>query len=413
MSGKSQNNTNCPEQSGQFFFIFANFKSRYPSLFIRKYSNTMNLHSLLPILLSFVMVSCNGNKASQNKSENNSTVQQTEKTIQFVNSLRLKNPHRGDLFTIGEEVKIVVTPRRKAEDIDSIHFLVDEKVITSSDSEPWKVIWTPKENNMGRHNLKVLAYHDDGTIGVVSTFINLKSNKAPVEYTYEIVNSFPHDKRAYTQGLFYHDGFLFEGTGKKGSSTLRKVKLEDGQALSVKNLEQEYFGEGITYCNGKIIQLTWTSGKAFVINPDSFEQEDVFTPQTSNDQAWGITTANNELVISDGTNILSFLDPVNYSTNRIIEVYDEKGKVTNLNELEYINGKIYANVWLTDKVVIINPISGRVEGNISLNEILKTSEKQKLDKHDDVLNGIAWDSINNRMFVTGKRWPKLFEIKIK
>ncbi|MPQ48045.1 glutaminyl-peptide cyclotransferase [Marinifilum sp. N1E240] len=265
---------------------------------------------------------------------------------------------------------------------------------------------------MGKHKLKLLAYHENGKIGLVNTYVNIKSNQAPDEYGFEIVNSFPHDRRAYTQGLFYHQGFLYEGTGQHGESSLRKVKLENGEALSIKNLEQEYFGEGITLSKNRIIQLTWNSRKVFVVDPETFEKIDSFEPNTTNNQGWGITNTNNELIISDGTNVLTVLDDTNFGRIRTIEVYDNAGKVTNLNELEYIDGKIYANVWLSDRIVIINPKTGRVEGNINLGSILKQSEKNKLDKNDDVLNGIAWDSLNQRMFVTGKRWPKLFEIKI-
>ena len=366
------------------------------------------LLSALILLLS----GCNGNGVKQASKKEAPRIQKAEKIVEYVKSMRLKSPQRGDLFTFGEEIEILIHPKKKSGDIDSIQLWGNGKLVSTTASKPWSFIWIPEDENMGKHALKLLAYHENGTIGLLTTYINLKSDVAPQNYGYEIVNSFPHDKRAYTQGLFYHEGFLYEGTGQHGESTLRKVKLEDGEALSIMDLEQEYFGEGITYYNGKIIQLTWNSGKAFVMDADTFEKTDTFYPQTSNNQCWGITTVNNELVISDGTNILSFFDPNNYSKLRTIEVYDNLGKVTNLNELEFINGKIYANVWLTDRIVIINPVTGRVEGNINLGSILKQSEKNKLDKNDDVLNGIAWDSENERMFVTGKRWPKLFEIKI-
>lgn len=372
----------------------------------------MKIHSFLPLVCAFLLISCNGNGVNSNKVSNKSVKEQTEKTTIIVNSLRLKNPHRGDLFTMGGDVEIKMTPRRKAADIDSVQYWANETLIGSLTSSPWIMKWVPKDGKMGKHNLKVMAYHEDGTIGVVSTFVNVKTNLPPVEYSYEIINEFPHDRRAYTQGLFYHDGFLFEGTGQRGESTLRKVKLENGEAVSVKNLDQEYFGEGIAYSKGKIIQLTWNSKKVFVVDPETFEQEDTFEPNTTNNQGWGVTATNNDLIISDGTNVLTVLDAVNYSRKRIIEVYDNSGMVTNLNELEFLNGKIYANVWLTDRIVIINPETGRVEGNINLGSILKLSDKKKLVEGDEVLNGIAWDSTNNRLFVTGKRWPKLFEIKI-
>lgn len=372
----------------------------------------MKIHSFLPLFCAFLLISCNGNSVNSNKVSSKSVKEQTEKTTVIVNSLRLKKPHRGDLFTMGGNIEIEMRPRRKAADIDSVQYWASETLIGSLTSSPWIMKWVPEDGKMGRHNLKVMAYHEDGTIGVVSTFVNLKTNLSPAEYSYEISNEFPHDRRAYTQGLFYHDGFLFEGTGQRGESTLRKVKLENGEAVSVKNLDQEYFGEGITYSKGRIIQLTWNAKKVFVVNPETFEQEDTFEPNTTNNQGWGVTAVNNDLIISDGTNVLTVLDAVNYSRKRIIEVYDNSGMVTNLNELEFINGKIYANVWLTDRIVIINPETGRVEGNLNLGSILKLADKNKLVEGDDVLNGIAWDSIGGRLFVTGKRWPKLFEIKI-
>ncbi|WP_461630814.1 glutaminyl-peptide cyclotransferase [Labilibaculum euxinus] len=372
----------------------------------------MNTHSFLSLVCFLLLVSCNGKSVNNNKFADKSFDEQTEKMTMIVNSLRLKQPHRGDLYTMGGDVEIEMTPRNRAAGIDSVQFWADETLIGSLTDEPWTMTWVPEDQKMGKHDLKVMAYHEDGTIGIVSTFIYLKTNIPPVEYSYEIINEFPHDRGAYTQGLFYHEGFLYEGTGQRGESTLRKVKLENGEALSVKNLEQEYFGEGITFSKGKIIQLTWNAKKVFVVDPVTFEKEDTFEPNTSNNQGWGITSANNELILSDGTNVLTVLDADNYSRKRIIEVYDNSGMVTNLNELEYINGKIYANVWLTDRIVIINPETGRVEGNLNLGKILKLADKRILIEGDEVLNGIAWDSINNRLFVTGKRWPKLFEIKI-
>lgn len=366
------------------------------------------------ILLSslvFILSGC-GNNGVKNTETEKKEITPTVKTIEYVSSMRLKSPKRGDMFAYGEEIEILVHPKKKAGDIDSLQLWGDGELVQTINSKPWVLKWTPSKLKMGKHSLKLLAYHDNGTIGLLTTYINIKSNKVPEEYTYEIVNSFPHDRRAYTQGLFFHEGFLYEGTGQHGESSLRKVRLENGEAISIKNLEQEYFGEGITYSKDRIIQLTWNSRKAFVVDPETFEQKDFFEPQTTNNEGWGITTMKNELVISDGSNILTILDDTNYGKKRTIEVFDNVGAVTNLNELEYINDKIYANVWLTERIVIINPETGMVEGAIHLGSILKKKDRINLDQNDDVLNGIAWDSENQRMFVTGKRWPKLFEIKI-
>jgi glutamine cyclotransferase len=366
--------------------------------------------------LSLFMVSCNGNSSSKNisKTIDKAETPVEEKVIEFVNTLRLKSPHRGDIFAEGKEVEFNVHVKKKAEDVDSIQVWANNVLVETRKDDPWKWKWKVSAKKMGRMPIKIMAYHEDGKIGLINTFINVKSGSKPTDYSYEIVNSYPHDRRSYTQGLFFHNGYLYEGTGQKGESSLKKVKLEDGKAMAVKDLEQEYFGEGITYYNGKIIQLTWQEKIAFVVDANTFEQLDSFVPQTSkrDHESWGITTMKSELVLSDGSNILTILDANNYDKKRSIEVYDQNGAVTNLNELEYINGKIYANVWLTDRIVIIDPQSGKVEGNIVLGSILKKSDKNKLAEGDDVLNGIAWDEKGQRLFVTGKRWPKLFEIKI-
>ncbi|NOU61251.1 glutaminyl-peptide cyclotransferase [Marinifilum caeruleilacunae] len=367
------------------------------------------------ILLSslfFILSGCGNNDVKKTETDKKEVVP-TVTTIEFVNSMRLKAPKRGDVFAYGEEIELLVHPKKKSGDIDSLQLWGDGKLVQTITEKPWNLKWIPTKDKMGKHNIKLLAYHENGTVGLLTTYINIKSDKLPDQYSYEIINSFPHDRRAYTQGLFFHEGFLYEGTGQHGESSLRKVRLENGEAISIKNLEQEYFGEGITYSKNRIIQLTWNSRKVFVVDPETFEQIDFFEPQTTNNEGWGITTMNNELVISDGSNILTILDDTNYGKKRSIEVYDNNGAVTNLNELEYINGKIYANVWLTERIVIINPETGRVEGSINLGKILKQSDRIKLDKNDDVLNGIAWDEASQRMFVTGKRWPKLFEIKIE
>ncbi|MGQ1911673.1 glutaminyl-peptide cyclotransferase [Marinifilum sp. RC60d5] len=372
----------------------------------------MKFQILILLFSFFLAYGCNGKGSGSDKPANNVSEKPAAKVIEYISSMRLKSPHRGDMFTYGDEINVLMHAKKRAGDIDSVQLIGDGKLVSTLSKKPWVWKWIPEKENMGRHNLKLMAYHESGEIGLLTTHVNLKSNKAPDEYSFEIIKSYPHDKRAYTQGLFYRKGFLYEGTGRNGESTLRKVKLENGEAISVKGLEQQYFGEGICYSNGKIIQLTWNSGKVFVVNPETFEQVDSFEPNTSNNQGWGITANNNELIISDGTNLLTVLDAENYSKKRIIEVYDNAGMLTNLNELEYINGKIYANVWLTDRIVIINPETGKVEGNINLESILKHSEKSKLN-HDEVLNGIAWDSENERLFVTGKHWSKLFEIKIE
>ena len=225
-------------------------------------------------------------------------------------------------------------------------------------------------------------------------------------YSYRIVKVYPHDTGAFTQGLVYSDGFLYEGTGQNGETTLRKVDLKSGTVLQLHELPDEYFGEGITIFGNKIIQLTWQSNTGFYYDKESFMPIEQFYYST---EGWGITHDGEQLIMSDGTAVLHFLDPHTFQETATIEVTDDKGSVKGLNELEYINGEIYANVWPSERIARISPSTGKVVGWIDLKGILGF---YKDNYQVDVLNGIAFDSEQNRLFVTGKYWPKLFEIKL-
>jgi len=225
-----------------------------------------------------------------------------------------------------------------------------------------------------------------------------------LNYTYKIVNTYDHDEAAFTQGLVFNDGVLYEGTGLFGQSTLRRVELETGNVTQLYSLSNTFFGEGITIFEDRIIQLTWKSGKGFVYDKSSFELLQTFEYST---QGWGITHNGSSLIMSDGTANLYYLDPETFQTIGQIEVYD-KEPVMELNELEYINGSVYANIWQKDQIAIIDPETGQVTGWIDLTNI-NDSENQNID---DVLNGIAYDQDEDRLFVTGKLWSKLFEIRL-
>jgi glutamine cyclotransferase len=225
-------------------------------------------------------------------------------------------------------------------------------------------------------------------------------------YTYEVVNSYPHDSAAFTQGLVFNNGFLYESTGREANSTLRRVDLESGQILQVHHLPSDLFGEGITILVDKIIQLTWLSRTGFVYDKDSFEQLSDFNYET---EGWGITTDGERLIMSDGTATLYFLDPNSFQLSSTIQVSDDNSPVDGLNELEYINGLIYANVWRTDQIVMVSPATGKVTGWIDLTGLL---EAEYGTEGAGTLNGIAYDGEGDRLFVTGKLWPRLFEIKL-
>jgi glutamine cyclotransferase len=228
---------------------------------------------------------------------------------------------------------------------------------------------------------------------------------APLNYTYEVVNVYPHDEEAFTQGLVIENGVLYEGTGLYGRSTLRRVDLETGKVLQSYSLPGDVFGEGITVFGDRIIQLTWQARKGFVYNKGSFALLQEFSYPT---QGWGITHDGTRLIMSDGTANLYFLDPVTFETVGQVEVHDGDDRVVDLNELEYINGEVYANVWMTNKIAIINPDNGQVTAWIDLKGIYT----EAVTDPNSVLNGIAYDSADDSLFVTGKLWSQLFQINL-
>jgi glutaminyl-peptide cyclotransferase len=224
-------------------------------------------------------------------------------------------------------------------------------------------------------------------------------------YGYRIVRTYPHDTTAFTQGLQYVDGFLYEGTGLNGSSSIRKVKLETGEVVQRRDLARAYFGEGITVWKTDLIQLTWQSNIAFVYDSKTFAPRRTFK---YTGEGWGLTHDGTNLIMSDGTDELRVLDPATFAERRRIKVTAVGAPLRYLNELEYMKGEILANVWTTDSVARVSPATGHVTGYIDLGGLLTAAEKGAVD----VLNGIAYDEKNDRLFVTGKLWPKLFEIKI-
>jgi glutamine cyclotransferase len=230
------------------------------------------------------------------------------------------------------------------------------------------------------------------------------SDQIPV-YTPQVYNVCVHDAGAFTEGLIYADGFLYESTGLEGKSTLRKVDPASGAVLHKIDLDPEYFGEGITICNDRIIQLTWKNKTGFVYNKDTFEKIGEFSYLT---EGWGLTYDGSYLIMSDGTDVLYYLSPDDYGVVKQINVTADGSPVINLNELEYIDGKIYANVWQTDRIAVIQA-DGEVVGWIDLAGIL---EQGDCINSVDLLNGIAYNAAENRMYVTGKYWCKLFEVEL-
>jgi glutamine cyclotransferase len=252
-------------------------------------------------------------------------------------------------------------------------------------------------------NLVLLSLFCTGCCSNLASSIDM--NAIPV-YTYQILNTYPHDQSAFTEGLVFEDGVIYEGTGLYKYSNLRRVELETGKILQIRELSNQYFGEGITIYGNKIIQLTWKSHLGFVYDKYNFKLLQEFNYPT---EGWGITYDGDFLIMSDGTSTLHFLDPETFEEMSQIEVYENDIPVTKINELEYVQGEIFANIWLTERIARINPLTGQVTGWIDLKGILSPED---YSEKVDVLNGIAYDAKSNRLWVTGKFWPKLFEIEL-
>ncbi len=231
-------------------------------------------------------------------------------------------------------------------------------------------------------------------------------NSVPT-YGYNVIDSYPHDPNAFTQGLLFVDGILYESTGAVGTpSSLRRVDLTSGQVLQMITLDETYFAEGLVLWQDKLIQLTWKNQEAFVYDRDSFELLNTWPYET---EGWGITHNGRCLIMSDGSSLLYFRDPETFAEVGRLNVQDQNGPVRLLNELEFINGEVWANVWQSNRIVRIDPASGQVVGSIDLTGLL---DPATVTQRVDVLNGIAYDEGNGRLFVTGKFWPTLFEIEL-
>ena len=333
---------------------------------------------IILICLSLVLINCGETNASK----------QTGLTI----NTAVKS------FMIGDTLKLSINNPKKL-NITEISYQLNGKSI--DDNSVLDAI------TLGEKVITATINYEDQTASI-STSIKVFNNSVPSYYTYEIVNTYPHDITSYTQGLEFHNGELYESTGQKGESKLRKVNYETGEVLKNINLENSYFGEGLTILNDKIYQLTWRGKRGFVYDVNTFEKLSTFNYGTSK-EGWGICNDGKTLFKSDGTEKIWLLNPENLTEESHIEVYTEKGKIPSLNELEWIDGKIFANIYQRNGVVIINPKTGGVEGVIDFKPL-----KELVTQHDelDVLNGIAYHPERETIFVTGKNWDKLFEVKI-
>ncbi len=315
------------------------------------------------------------------------------------NDFEIKTNAKKGNISIDNTLELSLNNKKK-HTIDSVVYKLDGKTVTEN--------LNLKDHKLGKYPIEAIVFFNDDEQQTVSSSVTILNNESPKIYKFKILNEYPHDITSYTQGLEFHDGKLYESTGQYKESKLRQVDYTTGKVIKNINLANEYFGEGLTVMHDKIYQLTWKKGIGFVYDVNTFEKTGSFKYGQSK-EGWGLTHNETHIYKSDGSEAIWLLDPKTLIEQEKIQVYTNKGKITDINEMEWINGKIYANRYQRNGVAIINPINGAVEGVIDF-----TPLKNMVTQHEklDVLNGIAYNPETKTIFVTGKRWDKLFEIEI-
>lgn len=346
--------------------------------------NKFNL--LLLFILNFLFFSCgsnNGNKKSD---------------------FSIKFDENKTEFKLNEQLKASIV-NSKNKNIDSVSFYLGDQYLNSSISG--NLDFNLQDALLGNHSIKAIVYTDE-TTDTLSKTVKILNTQAPQVYTYEIVNTYPHDVTSYTQGLEFHGDTLYESIGQYGRSKLRKIDLESGEVLKEIKLDDQYFAEGLTILNDKLYQLTWQENEGFIYDLETFEKTGTFGYNQSK-EGWGLCNNGEKIFKSDGTEKIWILDPETLAEKSFIQPSTNSSIYKQFNELEWVNGKIYANTYQRDGVAIINPENGAIEGLVNFKNL-----RNKVTQHDklDVLNGIAYNPKNEKLYVTGKNWDKIFEVRI-
>jgi glutamine cyclotransferase len=318
------------------------------------------------------------------------------------------NPEAGTTYKAGDQVTVKIH-YSSAIKPDSVVYLVDS-VKAGSFKDSTAFLLKTDSMSLGPRLVTAKVYNG-GKGQEISTNIVLLAAKPPEEYTYKVVKVFPHDTSSYTEGLQYADGVLYESTGNYGASTIRKSDLNTGKALQVKKLDNKYFGEGLSVIGDKVIQLTYREKVGFVYDKSNLKLLKTFT-DTVGVEGWGMCFDGKKLYKDDKTNRIYFLNKDNYRQTGYIDVYDDRGALNEVNELEYMDGKLYANVYKTDTILVINPKTGGVLHRVDMKNLWPNADRPaNFDYVNNVLNGIAWDEKGKRLFVTGKKWPHLYQVE--
>ncbi|QZT35993.1 glutaminyl-peptide cyclotransferase [Halosquirtibacter xylanolyticus] len=311
--------------------------------------------------------------------------------------------------TIGKEVLITIKVLPKGGQIEKASLYVNNTKVKDLESFECSEILPKELLRIGKNSIKVEALKDNGQTGTTRRELILFASKAPEKLGYRVVGSYPHSPEHFTEGLEFNNGLLYESTGENGTSVIYKTKFQRGEIVSATALNKEFFGEGITLLDGKVYQLTYKKQKAFVYDNTTMAQIGNFS--FPNKEGWGLTNNGKELIMSDGSSTIYFVDPSTFKEVRRVNVFSNQREYTYLNELEYVNGYIYANIWTTEDIVKIDSKTGEVVAIISLTG-LSSSAQMKSKKAIDVMNGIAYNPKDSMLYVTGKYWPLLYKIEL-
>ena len=346
---------------------------------------------IIILFFSFLLCSC---KADKNSKSISPRIKSLSKVL---------SPSNNEIIKKGDSILIEV------KSINENNYIINSKVIIKDDTINFdkKLRFSSKRfNKYGKKQIKIIRQLSNNKIETDIKSIYIYPIDKPKSYNYEILKILPHDINTYTQGLILYNNMFFESSGQYGKSFLRKINSINGNIIKEIKIDDNYFAEGITIHDKTIYMLTWKSKKGFKYDLDSFEKKGEFNYQS---EGWGLTTLNNQILMSDGTEKIYFRDPQTFNLEKTIEVYNNNGKVENINELEIINGKLYCNIYGKDIILIIDPYTGLVIGEINLENIFN---RKNYNNTIDVMNGIAYNKENNSIIITGKWWPSMYEIKI-
>jgi glutaminyl-peptide cyclotransferase len=343
-----------------------------------------------------LLLSCCHKNAPQNASGYSGAVPSVTHVI---------SPKEGTIIHCGDSLKIELSKPIQEIRIDSVVVREGKNPRFLVTQNPYSFYWHAGTGKVGQVILKIIVYYNDSLQESHAASLVVLSNIVPKEYSYQVVRKYPHDADAYTQGLVYENGLLYESTGLEGKSSLRIVNISDGKPEKSIPLDKVFFGEGIALFKDQIYQITYKSQVGFVYDKKTLEQIRSFDYQIK--EGWGLTTDGNNLVMSDGSSQLYFIEPEYFTQVDRVEVFDNKGMIPSLNELEFIHGKILANVYGESYIVIIDPLSGKVLGKLDLHKLMPKGFEGDMGK---VLNGIAFNPQTGHLFITGKDWPVLYEL---